>query len=148
MSELKFSALTNESNTFTEQNLIGNKTILFFYPKDLTPGCTKEACEFRDVFNEITSLGYKIYGVSKDDIESHNKFIDKHALPFELIADTNGHLCSAFGAWQEKSMFGKKYMGIVRSTFIIGEAGDVLKKWPKVSVTNHVKEVLAWIKSN
>ena len=143
-----FSACTNNNGIINEKSFLGKKTILFFYPKDMTPGCTKEACGFRDAYDEIISHGYNIYGVSKDSVASHNKFIAKHNLPFELISDDKNQLCSAFNVWQEKSMFGKKYMGIVRSTFIINDAGLIIKSWPKVSVTNHVSEVLAWIKTS
>jgi thioredoxin-dependent peroxiredoxin len=117
--------------------------VLYFYPKDSTPGCTLEAQAFRDHLAAFGKLGFAVAGVSKDSQKSHCSFIEKQGLPFPLLSDTEGKLCEAFGAWGEKVNYGKKYMGIVRSTFLIGKDGRVLKVYPKVSVKAHADKVLA-----
>lgn len=114
--------------------------VLYFYPKDNTPGCTQEACDFRDNFNRLTGKA-TVVGVSPDSAESHKKFQGKHELNFTLLSDPEHLLAEKFGVWQEKSMYGKKYMGIVRSTFII-KNGEIVKSWNKVSVKGHVDEVI------
>lgn len=114
--------------------------VLYFYPKDNTPGCTQEACDFRDNYNRLTAKA-TVVGVSPDSVSSHKNFQKKHSLNFILISDPEHTLAEAFQVWKEKSMYGKKYMGIERSTFII-KGGDVVKEWRKVSVTGHVDEVL------
>lgn len=119
----------------------GQKVVLYFYPKDNTPGCTQEACDFRDNYNRLTSKA-KVVGVSPDSIESHKKFQKGHGLNFILLSDPEHKLAEKFGAWGEKSMYGKKYMGITRSTFILDESGEIKKAWPKVNVKGHVDEVL------
>ena len=118
--------------------------VLYFYPKDMTPGCTTEACDFRDLFKKFKST--IILGVSIDSPERHRKFIEKYGLPFELIADENKKIAEKYGAWQEKKLYGKTFMGIVRSTFIIDKAGTVKKIIPKVKVKGHVDEVLEILK--
>lgn len=143
-----FSANCTGINLATRDTFLGNKTVLFFYPKDMTPGCTKEVCEFRDNFKEILDMGYQIFGVSKDSLASHEKFKEKYYLPFELISDVDGVLCESLDVWQQKTMFGKKYMGLVRSTFIVNEQGQIIKHWYKVSVSDHVKNVIKWLQSN
>ena len=120
------------------------KVVLYFYPKDMTPGCTTEACDFRDQFKEFKNT--IILGVSVDSPERHRKFIDKYNLPFELIADENKKICTKYGVWQEKKLYGKTFMGIVRSTFIIDKAGTVKKIIPKVKVKGHVDEVVEILK--
>ena len=120
------------------------KLILFFYPKDMTPGCTTEACDFKDQFKEFKNT--IIIGISADSSERHRKFIDKYNLPFELIADENKKICEKYGVWQEKKLYGKTYMGIVRSTFIIDKIGIVQKIFTKVKVKGHVDEVLESLK--
>lgn len=120
----------------------GKNIILYFYPKDDTPGCTKEACEFRDSHSDFGDLNAVIIGVSKDPLAKHEKFINKYELPFELLADEEFQLLKAFDAWKEKSMYGKSFMGIERSTYLIDEKGKLIKEWRKVKVTDHVKEVL------
>ena len=120
------------------------KVVLYFYPKDMTPGCTTEACDFRDQFKEFKNT--IILGVSVDSPERHRKFIDKYNLPFELIADENKKICTKYGVWQEKKLYGKTFMGIVRSTFIIDKAGTVKKIIPKVKVKGHVEEVVEILK--
>lgn len=120
----------------------GKRLVLYFYPKDDTSGCTSEAHQFRDEYLRFVVNKAEILGVSKDSIASHEKFRAKHSLPFPLAADTEGALCDAFGVWKEKSMYGKKYMGIERSTFLIDENGVVAAIWRKVKVSSHIKEVL------
>ena len=120
----------------------GNKVVLYFYPKDNTSGCTQEACDFRDNFNRLTSRAVVI-GVSPDSIKSHLKFKENHGLNFILLSDPEHKLSEAFGAWGEKSMYGRKYMGIIRSTFILDENGEITKEWRKVKVKGHVDDVLS-----
>ena len=126
---------------FSEKDLIGKKTVLYFYPKDNTSGCTKEACDFRDNLNRLLSYA-EVVGVSPDSIASHKKFQQKQNLNFTLVADINHELATKYGVWKEKSMYGRKYMGIERSTFIIDEKGKIVKEWRKVKVSGHVDEVL------
>jgi peroxiredoxin Q/BCP len=118
--------------------------VLYFYPKDMTSGCTTEACDFRDQFKKFKNT--IILGVSADSPERHRKFIDKYNLPFELIADENKKICMKYGVWQEKKLYGKTFMGIVRSTFIIDKAGTVKKIIPKVKVKGHIEEVVEILK--
>ncbi len=125
----------------------GKKIVLYFYPKDDTPGCTTEACEFRDNLKNYSDVNAVIIGVSKDPLNSHDKFIEKYDLPFELISDEDGKLLDAFGVWKEKSMYGKTFMGVERTTFLIDENGKIAKSWRKVSVPNHVAAVLEEAKS-
>lgn len=119
----------------------GEKIVLYFYPKDNTSGCTQEACDFRDNMNRLTPYA-KVIGVSPDSIKSHHKFQENHGLNFVLLSDPEHKLAEFFGAWGEKSMYGKKYMGIIRSTFIISQKGEVEKSWTKVKVKGHVDEIL------
>lgn len=121
--------------------------VLYFYPKDNTPGCTLEAQAFRDHLAAFKKLGFAVAGVSKDSAKSHCGFIEKQALTFTLLSDTDGKLCEALGAWGEKKNYGKTYMGIVRSTVIVGADGKVLKVYPKVTVTGHVDKVLEDVKA-
>ena len=121
------------------------KVVLYFYPKDMTPGCTTEACDFRDQFKEFKNT--VILGVSADSPERHRKFIDKYNLPFELIADENKKICTKYGVWQEKKLYGKTFMGIVRSTFVIDKVGTVKKILPKVKVKDHVEELVEILKN-
>ena len=118
--------------------------VLYFYPKDMTPGCTTEACDFRDQFKNFKNT--IIIGISADSSERHQKFIDKYNLPFELIADENKKICEKYGVWQEKKLYGKTFMGIVRTTFIIDKTGVIQKIFPKVKVKGHVEEVLEILK--
>lgn len=120
----------------------GRKVILYFYPRDNTPGCTKEACEFNEAKAELKFKNTIVLGVSKDSLESHNKFISKFSLNFVLLSDIEHKVMEKYGAWGEKSMYGKKYMGVIRSTFLIDEKGVLMKAWPKVSVKGHVEKVL------
>lgn len=124
----------------------GKKIVLYFYPKDDTPGCTQEACEFRDAMKTYEDLNTVIIGISKDPLSSHDKFMEKYQLPFELLSDENMELLEAFGVWKEKSMYGKTFLGINRSTFLIDENGVIVKAWRSVKVPNHVASVLEEIK--
>lgn len=125
----------------------GRNIVLYFYPKDATPGCTTEGQDFRDNHEAFTNANTVIYGVSKDDLASHEKFKAKRNFPFELIADTEGKLCELFGVWQLKKFMGKEYMGIVRSTFLIDAKGNIVQSWDKVKVKGHVDEVLATVQA-
>lgn len=120
----------------------GKKVVLYFYPKDDTPGCTKEACAFRDGIDEIKQRGAVVLGVSCDSVESHKKFKTKYELNFPLLADSDKKIVEAYGTWKEKSMYGKKYMGIERTTFIIDGQGKITHVFPKVKVEEHYDEVL------
>jgi len=120
----------------------GKKVVLYFYPKDNTPGCTTEACNFRDDYAEIVAAGAAVLGVSPDPVKSHDKFKSKFQLPFALLSDTDHQVAEAYGAWGEKKMYGKTYEGILRSTFIIDEAGQIIKVFPKVKPKDHSQEVL------
>lgn len=119
--------------------------VLYFYPKDDTPGCTIEACAFRDNLPKFKKLKVRVFGVSKDSVKSHIKFTDKYELPFTLVSDEDGSICESFGTWIEKSMYGRKYMGIDRATFVI-EKGVVKHVWRKVKASGHAEEVLATLK--
>lgn len=121
----------------------GKKVVLYFYPKDMTSGCTKEACDFRDSHPDFKKTKTVVLGVSADSVESHKKFSDKHELPFTLLSDEDKKVVEKYGVWKEKSMYGRKYMGIERTTVIIDEKGKVQKIFPKVKVKGHVEEVLA-----
>jgi thioredoxin-dependent peroxiredoxin len=120
----------------------GKKVVLYFYPKDNTPGCTDEACSLRDHYEELKKQGYDVIGVSADSSKSHQGFIQKHQLPFRLIADTEKSLIKAWGAWGEKKMYGKSYEGIIRSTFIISENGTIEKVIEKVKTKEHAQQIL------
>jgi thioredoxin-dependent peroxiredoxin len=120
----------------------GKKLVLYFYPKDDTPGCTTEAKDFRDAAAKLKKLGVSVLGVSKDSVEKHCKFIDKYELNFPLLSDADGKVIEAYGAWGEKNMYGKKSMGIVRTTVLIDDKGVVRKVFPKVRVAGHVDQVL------
>lgn len=124
-------------------DLRGKPVVLYFYPKDDTPGCTREACAFRDRKKELTKLGAHIFGVSPDDVDSHVKFRDKFDLNFPLLADPDHKVAEKYGAWREKNMYGKKSMGIQRSTFLIDAAGKIAKVWKRVRVDGHDEQVIA-----
>lgn len=142
----EFSVKLSDGTELNKNNMLGQTFILFFYPKDFTPGCTMEVCNMRDIYSSLAEQGIKVFGVSKDSYDKHTKFREKYDLPYELISDADGDLCKIFGVWQEKSMFGKKYMGIARSTFIIDANSKVAKVWPKVAVTKHSQQILEYFK--
>jgi thioredoxin-dependent peroxiredoxin len=127
--------------------LRGHTIVLYFYPKDDTPGCTAEACSFRDANHEMQKRGVVVLGISADDIPSHQKFAQKYGLPFPLLADTDTTVSHLYGVWKEKNYAGKKYMGVNRETFLIDKDGIVRKVWPKVNAAEHAQEVLEAIES-
>ena len=120
----------------------GKKIVLYFYPKDMTSGCTAQACNLRDNYSELRKAGYEVIGVSVDNEKSHQKFIEKNNLPFPLIADTDKKLVEQFGVWGEKSMYGRKYMGVLRTTFVIDAEGRIEKIFTKVDTKNHYRQIL------
>lgn len=130
--------------SFNEENLIGQTTVLYFYPKDNTSGCTKEACDFRDNLSRLSPHA-TVIGVSPDTVVSHQKFQQKQSLNFTLIADVDHTLATKYDVWKEKSMYGRKYMGIERSTFILDKHGNILREWRKVKVPGHVDEILSYL---
>ncbi len=138
----QFTVLDDSGNPFVLSDLKGKQVVLYFYPKDDTPGCTREACDFRDNIAAFKKQGAVILGVSKDSERAHQKFKDKYDLTFPLLVDEAGKLCEAYGVLGEKSMFGKKYQGVNRITFLIDEKGIIKKIWHKVKVDGHVAEVL------
>jgi len=137
-----FTMQTDGGGSVTLSALKGQAVILYFYPKDDTSGCTAEACGFRDATPNFSGAKAKVIGVSKDSIASHDKFKKKHDLTFTLASDQNGHVCEDYGVWAEKSMYGRKYMGIERTTFLIDKTGVIRRVWNKVKVPGHVAEVL------
>ena len=142
-----FSLPDQAGKTHKLADYAGRWVVLYFYPKDSTPGCTKEACGFRNAAADLKKAGAVVLGVSPDDEKSHAKFADKQSLNFPLLADTGQKACEKYGVWQEKSMYGKKYMGVVRTTYLIDPAGKVRCRWDKVKVPGHVEEVLASLES-
>lgn len=134
------------------KDCVGKPIVLFFYPKDDTSGCTKEACQFRDQLPDFTKAKALVFGISPDGVESHRKFVDKHDLNFTLLADDardkddNPKTCHKYGVWQEKSMYGRKYMGVVRTTYLIAPDGKVARRWDKVKVPGHADAVLEAIR--
>ena len=137
-----FTAKDQNGNTVSLSDFIGKKVILYFYPKDDTPGCTAEACSFRDNYQSMLSQGFEVIGVSTDDEKSHKKFEKKFNLPFTLIADTDKSIVEAYGVWVEKNMYGKKYMGTARKTFIIDADGNLAKIIDKVDTQNSSQQVI------
>ena len=140
--------LNNEDGkTISNVGLEGQRFVLYFYPKDDTPGCTKEACGFRDNLPAFNKLDVPVFGISADDEKAHGKFVKKYNLNFSLLADPEHKTCEAFGVWVEKNMYGKKYFGIQRSTFVIAGNGKIEQVWAKVSPESHAEEVLAYLNS-
>lgn len=137
----EFSLQADDNRVVTRDSLKGKKAILFFYPKDDTSGCTKEACAFRDAFPEFGKIDATVLGVSPDGIDSHRNFKKKYDLPYKLLVDENHRLADAFGVWKEKSLYGRKYMGIERTTVILDRNGMVARIFPKVKIPGHVQEV-------
>ncbi len=137
-----FKLKDQDGNDISSKDFIGKQIVLYFYPKDDTPGCTKEACSFRDNFPNFKDINAVILGVSPDSPASHKKFISKFNLPFTLLSDENKEVLEKYEVWKEKNMYGKKYMGVERTTFIIDEEGKIKKIFPKVKVDGHEKEVL------
>jgi thioredoxin-dependent peroxiredoxin len=136
-------ALQNEEGmTVQLKDMRGKKVLLYFYPKDNTPGCTKEACDFRDNFARLQQHGVEVFGISKDSAKAHGKFKEKYQLPFPLLVDANADVCEAYGVINKKSLFGKTFLGIQRSTFLIDENGKLANIWRKVKVSGHVEQIL------
>ena len=140
-----FSTTDQSGKKITLKDYRGKKVVLYFYPKDDTPGCTKEACAFRDHFAEFKQLGVEVLGVSVDTEKSHKLFAEKFKLPFTLLADTDKKIVNAYGVWGEKSMYGRKYMGTNRVTYLINESGYIAAVFPKVKPQEHAAEILALI---
>lgn len=138
-----FSMPTVSGGTVSLGDLRGKKVVLYFYPKDDTPGCTVEACSFRDNLPSFQGINAEVIGVSRDNTESHQAFRDKYGLNFTLASDDSGQVTENYGVWREKNMYGKTFMGIQRSTFLIDETGTIAKIWPTVQVDGHTQEVLA-----
>ncbi len=141
-----FKLKNQDGETISLKNFKGKNVVLYFYPKDNTSGCTKEACNFRDEFPKFKNVDAVILGVSPDSVASHKKFAEKYDLPFNLLSNEDKHVLETYGVWQEKSMYGKKYMGVVRTTVVIDENGKIRKIFPKVKVEGHNKEVLDALK--
>mgnify|MGYP001037428958 FL=1 len=125
----------------------GQYVVLYFYPKDMTAGCTAQACDFRDYHPEFSRMDVAVIGISPDPVNRHEKFADKYELPFLLLSDADHQVAEMYGVWQQKKLYGREYMGIVRSTFVIGKDGELLKEWRQVKVKGHVEEVLAFIRT-
>ncbi len=142
-----FTMPTDGGGSVTLSALRGKPVVLYFYPKDDTSGCTSEACGFRDQLPDFSAVDAVVIGVSKDSVASHDKFKAKYELPFTLASDTDGSVSDAYGVWVEKSMYGRKYMGLERATFLIGADGTVRNVWRKVKVTGHVAAVLKAVKA-
>ena len=137
-----FSVADQNGNLVTDQQLLGKKTIIYFYPKDSTPGCTTEACNLRDNYERMLAEGYQVFGVSKDSIKSHQNFIAKYELPFTLLSDPSTEMLQAFGAWGEKKMCGKTCVGTLRKTFVFDEKGILTQVIEKVDTKNHAEQIL------
>ena len=138
----EFEVMDQDGKVVSSKELLGKKTIIYFYPKDNTSGCTAEACSLRDNYEAMVAKGYNVVGVSKDSVASHKKFAQKYELPFTLLADTSTEMIQAFGAWGEKSLYGRKYMGTLRLTFIFDEKGTIIEIIEKVDTKNHAKQIL------
>lgn len=137
-----FEGVDQNGNTVKLEEFKGKKVILYFYPKDNTPGCTAQSCNLRDNYKELQDKGYVVLGVSSDSEKSHQKFIEKHELPFPLLADTEKEIHEQFGTWGEKSMYGRKYMGTFRTTFVIDEEGKIENIFKKVKTKDHTAQIL------
>ena len=137
-----FSGKDQEGRDVSLEKFAGKKVILYFYPKDDTPGCTAEACNLRDNHGELTGKGFEVVGVSADSEKSHQKFISKYELPFRLISDPGRKILDAYGAWGKKTMYGREYEGILRKTFVIDEKGIIMKIFNKVDTRNHTSQIL------
>ena len=137
-----FSLKNSDGKTVKLSDFKGKKVVLYFYPRDMTPGCTTEACNFRDDYSALQKKGIEVIGVSADDVASHKKFADKYSLPFTLVSDPEHAMIEKYGAWAEKSMYGKKYWGVARITYLIDEEGKIAHVFPKVKPDGHSREIL------
>ena len=142
-----FTLMSDAGTEVSLSDYRGQKVVLYFYPKDDTPGCTTEACSFRDDHSDIVAVGAAVLGVSPDNLKSHDKFKSKYNLPFALLSDPDHQVAEKYGAWGEKKMYGKTYEGILRSTFIVDEEGKIAKVFPKVTPKDHSQEVLEFLKA-
>ena len=142
MKAIDFTLPANNGENVKLSDFLGKRVVLYFYPKDNTPGCTQEACNFRDNFERLTAKNVVVLGVSKDSIKKHEGFVAKQKIPFLLLSDENSDVCEKYGVCNEKINFGKKYCGIIRSTFLIDEKGEIIKEWRKVKVEGHVDEII------
>lgn len=142
----QFTLKNQDGQKISLKDFLGKKVVLYFYPKDMTSGCTKEACDFRDHIELFNNQNVVVLGVSADSIDLHKKFKSKYNLPFDILSDDSKKVLEKYGVWKEKSMYGKKYFGIERTTFIIDENGRIKKIFPKVKVNGHVKEILEALK--
>ena len=138
----EFQVRDQDGNTVTQKDFEGKRIVLYFYPKDSTPGCTAEACNLRDNYGALRAAGYEIYGVSKDSIASHGRFMEKNSLPFTLLSDPSTEMLQAFGAWGEKKLYGKVSMGTLRKTFIIAADGTIERIIDKGDTKNHTEQIL------
>jgi thioredoxin-dependent peroxiredoxin len=143
LADVKQELTATSGRTFKLKDYKGKPLVLYFYPRDDTPGCTQEGQEFRDLYPEFEKLGVTVFGVSRDTLKKHESFKAKYGFPFDLIADPDEHLCKAFGVMKDKTMFGKPVRGIERSTFVFDKSGALVKEWRKVKVDGHAAEVLA-----
>lgn len=143
----EFTAKNQDEQVINSKNLLGKKIIFLFYPKALTPGCSNEVCNIRDNYQSIINQGVTIFGISADSSEKQKKFKEKHALPFDLIADENKEICEKFGVWQNKSFMGKNFMGIVRTTFIFNEKGECIHIIHKVKTKEHTQQIMDFLHS-
>jgi len=142
-----FELPTNSDGTWSLQNAKGRKLVIYFYPKDMTSGCTRESQDFRDLYSAFRKAGVDVVGVSRDSVKSHDKFVEKENLPFPLLSDAEEKVCKLFDVIQEKVLYGKKYLGIERSTFLLDGTGILRREWRKVKVPGHAEEVLEAAKS-
>lgn len=144
----EFTLENQDGNEVSLSQYKGKNIVLYFYPKDMTPGCTTQACDFRDSYSQFEDLNTVVLGISPDPIDRHQKFIDKHDLPFPLLADTENEVANLYDVWKLKKMFGREFYGIERSTFIIDTDGIVRKEWRRVRVKGHIKETLEYVREN
>jgi peroxiredoxin Q/BCP len=138
----KFEIADSNGNNVKSSDFLGKKHVIYFYPKDFTPGCTTEADEFSKEYKKFKKAGIEILGISKDDVDSHKKFCEKMKIPYILLSDTETKVAKQFGVWGKKNFMGKEYMGVVRSTFLVDEKGKIFKSYPKVKAAGHANEVL------
>jgi peroxiredoxin Q/BCP len=142
-----FELCDQEGRQVTKRDLLGKSSVVYFYPKDDTPGCTLESCQFRDALPRFAGLGAAVFGVSPDSVRSHKRFAEKHGLGFTLLADPERKLIDACGLWVEKSLYGRKYMGVERTTFLLADDGSIVRVWRKVTPEGHAEEVRAALES-